>query len=75
MEAGFIALVILTAVVCMIVGIHIGKSKAVRRDLQGVLKFDCSAPESNPYLYLQLEVPIEEVVNLKKATFGVNVLK
>lgn len=75
MEAGFIALVILTAVVCMLVGIHIGKRNAVRRDLQGVLNIDCSDPESNPYLYLQLEVPIEEVVNLKTASFVVNVLK
>ena len=75
MEAGFITLVILTAVVCMLVGIHIGKRKAVRRDVQGVLNIDGSDPESNPYLYLQLEVPIEEVVNLKTASFVVNVLK
>lgn len=75
MEAGFIALVILTAIVCTVVGIHIGKKKAIRRDVQGVLNVDCGDPEGSPYLFLQLDVPIEEVVNLKQATFVVHVLK
>lgn len=75
MEVGFIALVVLTAIVCTVVGIHIGKRKAVRRNVQGVLNVDCGDPESSPYLFLQLEVPIEEVVTLKQATFVVHVLK
>lgn len=75
MEAGFVALVILTAIICTTLGIHIGKKKATRRDVQGVLNVDCGDPEGNPYLFLQLEVPIEDVVNLKKATFVVHVLK
>lgn len=75
MEAGFVALVFLTAIVCMIVGVHIGKRKAVRQDIQGVLNVDCGDPESNPYLFLQLEVPIEDVLSLKQATFVVRVLK
>lgn len=75
MEAGFITLVILTAIICMVVGIHIGKRKAIRRDIHGVLNVDCGDPEGSPYLFLQLEVPIEEVINLKQATFTVHVLK
>ena len=75
MEAGFVALLILTAIICLVVGIHIGKRKAIRRDVQGVLNIDCGDPEASPYLFLQLEVPIEDVIVLKRATFDVNVLK
>ena len=75
MEAGFIALAVLMCVICTVVGIHIGKRKAARRDIQGALNVDCSDPESNPYLYLQLDVPIEEVTRLKQATFVVHVFK
>lgn len=74
MEAGFVALVILTAVICTMVGIHIGKRKAIRRDVQGVLNVDRGDSESSPYLFLQLTVPIEDVINRKQTTFVVNVL-
>jgi hypothetical protein len=75
MEAGFVALVILTAIICTMVGIHIGKKKAIRRDVQGVLNVDCGDPEGSPYLFLQLEVSIEDIVNRKQATFDVHVIK
>ena len=75
MEAGFIVLIILTAIVCMVAGLYIGKRKAIRRDIKGVLNVDCSDPEGNPYLFLQLEVPIEDVVSVKQAAFIVRVLK
>ncbi len=75
MEAGFIALVLLTAIICTVVGIHIGRKKAIRRDVQGILNVDCSDPEGNPYLFLQLTVPMEDVVIREQATFVVNVLK
>ena len=75
MEAGFVALVILTAIVCIAVGIHIGKKQTVRRDVMGVLNVDCGDPEGNPYLFLQLEVPIEDVVNRKQVAFNVHVLR
>lgn len=75
MEAGFIVLLILTAVICTMVGTLIGKRKSIRRDIKGILNVDCGDPESNPYLFLQLDVPIEEVVNLKEATFVVHVLE
>ena len=75
MEAGFIVLLILTAVICTMVGTLIGKRKSIRRDRHGVLNIDHGDPGGNPYLFLQLEVPIEEVVNLKEATFVVKVLK
>ncbi len=75
MEAGFVALVVLTAIIFTVVGIHIGKRKAIRRDVQGVLNIDCGESDVGPYLFLQLEVPIEDVVSLKQATFNVHVLK
>ena len=75
MEAGFVVALILTVIICTVVGIHIGKRNAIRRDIQGVLNVDCGDPEGSPYLFLQLEVPIEDVVSLKQATFVVHVLK
>lgn len=75
MDTGFVALLILTAVICTVVGIHIGKKKRVRQDVKGVLNVDCSNPENIPYLFLQLEVPIEDVIEVNQATFVVRVLK
>lgn len=75
MEAGFVTLVILTAIICTVLGIHIGKRKAARQGVQGVLNIDCGDPEGNPYLFLQLEVPIEDVLSLKQAIFDVRLLK
>lgn len=75
MEAGFIMFVILTAIICTVVGIHIGKKKAIRQDIQGVLNVDYDYLEGNPYLFLQLEVPIEEIVSRKQAVFDVNVIR
>lgn len=75
MEAGFVALVVLVAIICTIAGIHIGKKKAIHRDIQGVLNVDCGDPEGSPYLFLQLEVPIETILKSKQATFVVRVLK
>ena len=75
MEAGFIALVILVAVICFAVGIHIGKRSAKHQEVQGVLNIDCGESDASPYLFLQLEVPIEDIVNRKQALFDVNVFR
>lgn len=73
MEAGFIALIVLTAIICIVAGIHIEKARVKRRDVSGVLNVIYSDLE--PQLFLQLEVPIEDVVSRKQATFDVNIIR
>lgn len=75
MEAGFVVLVILAITISLAVGICIGKQIAKRKDAQGVLNIDCGESVTSPYLFLQLEVPIEDIVNRKQALFDVNVIR
>lgn len=75
METGFIVLVILVAVICLAVGIHIGKRTPKRQEVQGVLNIDRGESDTSPYLFLQLEVPIEDIINRKQALFDVIVFR
>ena len=78
MEAGFIALLILTTIISIVAGIYIEKVRAKRRNdknVQGVLNIICDNPESAPQLFLQLIVPVEDVVRQKQTTFDVNVIQ
>lgn len=71
MEQGFIALVLL------VLGIVIGRFlfKRPNRESRGVLNVDCSDPESQPGLWLQLDIPIADVVSQKQITLDVNVIR
>ena len=75
MEAGFVVLAILVGVISLVVGIHIGKRTAKRQDVQGVLNVDCGESDINPYLFLQLEVQIEDILGRKQALFDVHVIR
>lgn len=78
MEAGFIALLVLTAIISIVAGIHIEKTRSKRRNVenvQGVLNVICDNPESAPQLFLQLIVPVEEVMSQKQTSFDVNVIR
>ena len=78
METGFIALMLLTAIISIVAGVHIEKARAKRRkdkNVQGVLNVICDDPESTPQLFLQLIVPVEDVVSQKQTTFDVNVIR
>lgn len=78
MEAGFIALMILTTIISIVAGIHIEKARAKRRadkNVQGVLNVIYDELESTPQLFLQLVVPVEDVVSQKQTTFDVNVIR
>ena len=78
MEAGFVALLVLTAIICIVVGIHIEKARTRRRNeksVQGVLNVICDEHEGMPQLFLQLIVPVEDVINQKQTTFDVNVIR
>lgn len=78
MEAGFIALVVLMAILCVVAGMHIEKAMTKRRNnqsIQGVLNIVCDNPEYEPQLFLQLVVPIEDVIGRKQTTFDVNTIQ
>ena len=78
MEAGFIAMIVIAAVICVLAVVYVVKTKTKRQGIQGIqgtLNIDCSDPESYPYLYLSLDVPISEVASQKRASFDVNVIR
>lgn len=78
MGAGFISLIVLTAIISIVAGIHIEKARAKRRNddrVQGVLNVICEESESAPQLFLQLIVPVEDVMSKKQTTFDVNVIR
>ena len=75
MEAGFIALIVLVAIVCTLVGIYIGKTRTQQQGVQGVLNVDRSDPQYAPELFLALTVPIEDIVSQKHVVFSVNVIR
>ncbi len=80
MEAGFIALLIVMAVVGVVVGFFIGKTQAERRYrrdtdyTQGTLNVDCSDPEFDPGLFLGLAVPVSEVIHRKYVKLDVKLM-
>ena len=80
MEAGFVALIVLMAILGVAIGWIIGKKNAERKyaqetqHTQGILNVDCSDPEFEPGLFLGLSVPIQEVVNKKYIVLTVNVM-
>ena len=80
MEAGFIVLMALISIVCVVVGFLFGQRKAERRYLQdtqftqGTLNADCSDPEREPGLYLGLGIPVKDVVSRKYIMLDVNVI-
>jgi hypothetical protein len=80
MEAGFVALIVLMAILGIAIGWVIGKKKAERKytqetqHTQGILNVDCGDPEFEPGLFLGLSVPIQEVVKKKYIVLTVNVM-
>lgn len=73
METGIIALIM-----GFLIGLPIGYYRAKKRNrsgLHGVLNVDCRYPDLTPDLWLQLDVPIEDVTSQERATFIVKVLR
>ena len=78
MEAGFLALLIAMSIGFTILGIVIEKIRSKRRpkeESQGILNVNCNDPEDGPYLFLELTVPLEDVIGKKSITFDVNVME
>lgn len=71
MEAGFIAILVMTTAIGIAVGILIGRKQIRRRYerdtqyTQGTLNVDCSDPEFEPNLFLSSAVPVKDIVSRK----------
>lgn len=78
MEAGFIVLTVLIALVSIVLGIHIERMRTKRKNdqaVQGVLNVICDESDGMPQLFLQLIVPVEDVMSQKQTIFDVNVIR
>lgn len=81
MKSGFIALLVLVAIGCLIIGFIIGRLRTKRKYssdtqyTQGALNVDCIDPEFEPGLFLRLTVPVKDIVSRDYVKFDVNILK
>lgn len=78
MEAGFIVFAVLVALAGIVIGIHIEKMRVKRKNdqaVQGVLNVICDESEPMPQLFLQLIVPVEDVMKQKQTTLDVNIIR
>lgn len=74
MEAGFVVFIIV-ATLFFLLGIVVGKVVNRSSNVEGILNVDCSDPADGPYLYLELTVPIAEIVDKKHVTFDVHIIR
>ena len=71
MEAGIVMLVLMFIIGLAFLYVH--KILNKHKTSQGVLNVDYSDPVDGPYLFLELKVPITDVVSKKQVIFDVNV--
>lgn len=70
----FTLLIIGLLIVIVVALLIIGKQLGNRNKTCGILNIDCGEPENGPYLYLELKVPIADIIDQKRITFDVNVI-
>lgn len=79
MEAGFITLMVVVAVVTFILGVMFGfclsKPKRGSTETCGIVHIDCSDIQHDPWMYLEARIPVEEITSQKQVTFDVNVIR
>ena len=74
METGIlIVLVAIIVVETIVMGLVVYSSVTRLKKSQGKLNIDYSDPDDGPYLFLELKVPIADVVSKKQVLFDVNV--
>ena len=73
MELGFIAITVVMTILGVIAGLLIGKCNTRTKETQGVLNVDYSDPEDGPYLFLELNTPIADVVSREQVVLDVAV--
>jgi len=75
MEAGFITLVVVAAIVGILIGVCVEKAKTRKVETQGDIYVYYKKPDEGPSLLLDYGVPISDIVSRDKVLFNVIVIK
>ena len=73
METGIAIGIALLAALSIALGMYFERRRQSNLEPQGTLNVDYSDPEDGPYLFLELKVPIADVVSRERVIFDVNV--
>ena len=75
MEAGFIVPLGIAVLFGIVIGVRIKKSDPNTDDPNGVLNVAYNESYGGYDLFLNLQMPVEDVMNRKQVTFHVNVIR
>ena len=75
MEAGFIVALVLGVVIGVVIGMFIRRSDGDTDSLNGTLNVSYNELYDGYDLFLNLQVPVEDIVNQKRVKFDVNVMR
>jgi hypothetical protein len=73
MEAGIVIAIIAVVGLFVVLGLFVYRTKGKPKAAQGILNVDYSDPIDGPYFFLQLKVPVSDVVSKKQVVFDVNI--
>lgn len=73
MEAGFVMVILMIIIGLTVLGLVVYNNASKSKKAQGILNVDCSDPIDGPYLFLELKVPLIDVVNRKQVIFDVHI--
>lgn len=74
METGYIILAIITAVIGVLFGMRVERSKSNSSETQGTIYAYYGDSDSNPSLLLEYNVPISDIASRKRVLFNVVVI-
>ena len=75
MEAGFIALIVVTTIIGIVVGIRIERRRTNRTEIKGDIYVYHDKSSKDPSLLLDCSVPIHDIASQKRVLFNVVVIK
>jgi hypothetical protein len=71
MESGFVAFILLAVAAGIVIGICIARL-CKSTQTHGIIHADYSDREDGPHLFLELKVPVSEIVSRKRVVFNVD---
>ena len=75
MEAGFIAWIVVSILVGIVIGMNIKSFKTNNNETQGIIYAYYGETGSGPSLLLEYSVPIDDIASRKRVTFDVTVIR